>query len=165
MVIVRFIQLCVTYLKHKNELTVEERREILSYFHSRLPIFVSQVYRLLKYLKNVISGLSASQNFALASYIAPEVHDFMKLHFYGWMTSYFLFSPRIWLVQVNGALSIIWALAIECKNVTEQIIYSCRSQSPTGRSFSDTLLQKEIHKLKNFHEKLLLAVMFLSHKK
>ena len=68
-------------------------------------------------------------------------------------------------MQVNGALSIIWALAIECKNITEQIIYSCRSQSPTGRSFSDTLLQKEILKLKNFHEKLLLAVMFLSHKK
>jgi len=73
MVVVRFIQLCVTYLKHKNKLTVEERKEIVSYFHSRLPIFVSQVYRLLKYFKNVIGGLSASQNFVLASYIAPEV--------------------------------------------------------------------------------------------
>jgi len=138
MVVVHFIQLCVTYLKSKNELSADERREMLSYFRSRLPVFVSQVYRLLKYLKNVVGGLSASQNFVLASYIAPEV---------------------------NGALSIIWALAIECKNITEQIIYSCRSQSPTGHSFSDTLLEKEIHKLKNFHEKLLLAVMFLSHKK
>ena len=73
MVVVHFIQLCVTYLKSKNELSADERREMLSYFRSRLPVFVSQVYRLLKYLKNVVGGLSASQNFVLASYIAPEV--------------------------------------------------------------------------------------------
>ena len=84
MVVVRFIQLCVTYLKHKNELTADERKEMLSYFHSRLPIFVSQVYRLLKYFKNVIGGLSASQNFVLASYIAPEVHKFVKLLLHDW---------------------------------------------------------------------------------
>jgi len=67
--------------------------------------------------------------------------------------------------QVDGALSIIWALAIECKNITEQIIYSLRGQTPSGHRIADTLLEKEILKLKDLHEKLLLAVVFLTHKK
>lgn len=66
---------------------------------------------------------------------------------------------------MDGALSIIWALAIECKNITEQIIYSLRGQAPTGHRIADTLLEKEILKLKDLHEKLLLAVVFLTHKK
>jgi hypothetical protein len=69
--------------------------------------------------------------------------------------------------QVDGCLSTIWAIAIECKNIAEQIIYSFRVQptQQTGYHISDTLLQREILKLKNVHEKLLLTVMFLSHKK
>ena len=73
LVVVRFVQLCVTFTKHKTDLSSEERREIVTYFRSRLPVFVSQVYRLLKCFRNLIGGLSASQNFVLASYIAPEV--------------------------------------------------------------------------------------------
>nr|CAH0099042.1 unnamed protein product [Daphnia galeata] len=138
LVVVRFVQLCVTFTKHKSDLSSEERREVVTYFRSRLPVFVSQVYRLLKCFRNLIGGLSASQNFVLASYIAPEV---------------------------EGALSVIWALAIECKNITEQIVISFRAQTLTGHCIADTLLDKEAHKLKNLHEKLLLAVKFLSHKK
>ena len=66
---------------------------------------------------------------------------------------------------MEGALSVIWALAIECKNITEQIVISFRAQTLTGHCIADTLLDKEAHKLKNLHEKLLLAVKFLSHKK
>jgi hypothetical protein len=73
LVVVRFVHLCVTYVKQKNELTAEERQEVLSYFMSRLPVLASQVYRLLKCFKSVMAGLSASQNFDLANYIAPEV--------------------------------------------------------------------------------------------
>ena len=40
-----------------------------------------------------------------------------------------------------------------------------RSQALTGHRIADTLLEKELLKLKNLHEKLVLAVMFLSHKK
>ncbi|KAK4022489.1 uncharacterized protein LOC116919472 [Daphnia magna] len=138
LVVVRFVQLCVTFTKHKTDFSSEERREIVTFFRSRLPIFVSQVYRLLKCFRNLIGGLSASQNFVLASYIAPEV---------------------------EGALSVIWALAVECKNITEQIVFSFRAQTLTGHCIADTLLDKEAHKLKNLHEKLLLAVKFLSHKK
>lgn len=70
---IRFIQLCVTFTRHKSDLTSEERREVVTYFRARLPIFVSQIYRLLKCFRNVIGSLSASQTFVLASYIAPEV--------------------------------------------------------------------------------------------
>ena len=66
---------------------------------------------------------------------------------------------------MDGALTVIWALAIECKNITDQIGYSFRAQTLTGHCIADTLLDKEAHKLKNLHEKLLLAVKFLSHKK
>lgn len=66
---------------------------------------------------------------------------------------------------MDGALTVIWSLAIECKNITEQIIYSFRAQTATGHRIADTLLEKEAQKLKNLHEKLLLAIMFLSHKK
>lgn len=66
---------------------------------------------------------------------------------------------------MDGALTVIWSLAIECKNLTEQIIYSFRSLAPTGHRMADSLLDKETLKLKNLHEKLMLAVMFLSHKK
>ena len=66
---------------------------------------------------------------------------------------------------MDGALTVIWALAIECKNITDQIVYSFRAQTLTGHCIADTLLDKEAHKLKNLHEKLLLAVKFLSHKK
>ena len=62
-------------------------------------------------------------------------------------------------------MTVIWALAIECKNITDQIVYSFRAQTLTGHCIADTLLDKEAHKLKNLHEKLLLAVKFLSHKK
>lgn len=71
--IIRFVQLCVAFTKHKKDLEPEERREVVSYFRSRLPVFVSQVYRLLKCFRDLIGGLSPSQNFVLASYIAPEV--------------------------------------------------------------------------------------------
>lgn len=73
LVVVRFVQLCVTFTQHKNNLTAEERREVVTYFRSKLPSFVSQVYRLLKCFRNVIGGLTASQSFVLASYVAPEV--------------------------------------------------------------------------------------------
>ncbi|XP_057367021.1 LOW QUALITY PROTEIN: uncharacterized protein LOC130688040 [Daphnia carinata] len=138
LVVVRFVQLCVTFTKHKTDFSSEERREIVTFFRSRLPIFVSQVYRLLKCFRNLIGGLSASQNFVLASYIAPEV---------------------------EGALSVIWALAVECLNITEQIVLFFPIETYTGHLIADTLLDKEAHKLKNLHEKLLLAVKFLSHKK
>lgn len=143
------------------DLASEERREVVSYFRSRLPIFVSQVYRLLKCFRNLIGGLSASQNFVLASYIAPEVYFF----FISLLDNYRRNSNYIISFQVDGALSVIWALAIECKSIAEQIIYSFRAQTLTGHCIADTLLDKEAHKLKNLHEKLLLAVKFLSHKK
>lgn len=73
MVVIRFVQLCVAFTRHKIDLASEERREVVTYFRSRLPVFISQVYRLLKCFRNLIGGLSASQNFVLANYIAPEV--------------------------------------------------------------------------------------------
>lgn len=75
----RFVQLCVIFTKHRTDLTPEERKEVVTFFRSRLPVFVSQVYRLLKCFRNVIGGLSASQNFVLANYIVPEVFLFSFL--------------------------------------------------------------------------------------
>ncbi len=92
LVVIRFVQLCVTFTKHKTDLSSEERREVMTYFRSRLPVFVSQVYRLLKCFRNLIGGLSASQNFVLASYIAPEV----CINFLSWSLPLF-FDSKVFI--------------------------------------------------------------------
>ena len=71
--VMRFVQLCVAYERHKEKLSADERQEVLEYFRSCLPVFALQIYRLLKCLKGVFENLSPSQNFALASSISPDV--------------------------------------------------------------------------------------------
>lgn len=70
---VKLLLLCDLFTKHKAELSREERHEIIRYAKSRLPIFMSQLHRLLQGVKSTFSSMSPSQRQEVATYLVPEV--------------------------------------------------------------------------------------------
>lgn len=70
----KFLLLCDLFTKRKNELSREERHEIIRYARSRLPIFMSQLHRFLQAVKVTFSNMSATQRHEVATYLVPEVY-------------------------------------------------------------------------------------------
>lgn len=70
---VKLLLLCDLFTQRKNELSREERHEIIRYAKSRLPIFLTQLHRFLQALKNTFCSMSASQRHEVAAYLVPEV--------------------------------------------------------------------------------------------
>lgn len=69
----KLLLLCDLFTKRRNELSREERHEIIRYAKSRLPIFLMQLQRFLQALKNTFSSMSAAQRLEVATFLVPEV--------------------------------------------------------------------------------------------
>lgn len=70
----KLVLLCELFSKRKSELSREERHEVVRYAKSRLPVFLSQLCRLLHGVKATFSAMSSSQRHELATYLVPEVN-------------------------------------------------------------------------------------------
>lgn len=70
---IKLVLLCDLFTKRKNELSKEERHEIIRYAKSRLPIFLLQLQRFLEALKNTFGLMSAAQRLEIATFLVPEV--------------------------------------------------------------------------------------------
>jgi hypothetical protein len=76
--VAKLVLLCELFSKRKSELSREERHEVVRYAKSRLPVFLSQLCRLLHGVKATFSAMSSSQRHELATYLVPEVGEFSK---------------------------------------------------------------------------------------
>ncbi|KFM67593.1 hypothetical protein X975_00360, partial [Stegodyphus mimosarum] len=64
---VKMLILCDLFTKRKNELSRDERHEIIKYCKSRLPVFMNQLYKLLDVIKISFGNLSAAERMDIAS--------------------------------------------------------------------------------------------------
>lgn len=71
---VKLLLLCDLFTKRKNELTREERHEIIRYAKSRIPIFLTQLQKFLQALKNTFGSMTVSQRSEVAAFLVPEVY-------------------------------------------------------------------------------------------
>ncbi|GLV35944.1 uncharacterized protein CBL_09838 [Carabus blaptoides fortunei] len=144
----KLLLLCDLFAKRKNELSREERHEIIRYARSRLPIFMSQLHRFLQAVKATFSNMSATQRQEVATYLIPEI---------------------------EVILDTISMLVVEVKSALEQIIQvlspgeSCRTKSGVGdilgKSLRNVLHIRELTKLRNFHGHITCSLGLLLHKK
>ncbi|XP_035231149.1 uncharacterized protein LOC118203015, partial [Stegodyphus dumicola] len=153
---VKMLILCDLFTKRKNELSREERHEIIKYCKSRLPIFMNQLYKLLDVIKISFGNLSAAERMDIASYFVPEI---------------------------ESALDLVFDFVTETKSALEQIINVSSTNSDKncpsfvekfkkgsvgealGRSLKNALHMRELMKLRSFHERATVSFMNLMHKK
>jgi hypothetical protein len=144
----KLLLLCDLFTKRKNELTREERHEIICYAKSRLPIFLMQLQRFLQALKVTFSSMSVAQRFEVATFLVPEIEIILD-------------TVSTLFVQVEKALQQI----IQVLSPND----SSRSKSGVGdmlgKSLRNVLHIRELTKLRNFHEHLTCSLGLLIHKK
>lgn len=70
----KLLLLCDLFTKRKNELSREERHEIIRYAKSRLPIFMTQLQKFLHAVKVTFSSMTAQHRNEVAEYLVPEVN-------------------------------------------------------------------------------------------
>ncbi|XP_074026270.1 uncharacterized protein isoform X2 [Leptinotarsa decemlineata] len=69
----KLLLLCDVFSKRKKELTRYERHEIIRYAKSRFPVFLTQLTRFTKVLKNTLNSLSPAQRMDIATFLVPEI--------------------------------------------------------------------------------------------
>ncbi|XP_054713392.1 uncharacterized protein LOC129222828 [Uloborus diversus] len=154
---VKMLILCDLFSKRKNELSRDERHEIIKYCKSRLPIFMNQLYRLLDVIKISFSNLSAIERMEIASYFVPEIEDTLD--------SMFKF-----VTETKSALEQI--ISISSSNNSDKNFSSFADRwkkgsvgEALGKSLKNALHMRELMKLRSFHERVTVSFLTLMHKK
>ncbi|KAJ8937023.1 hypothetical protein NQ314_012105 [Rhamnusium bicolor] len=143
-----YYSFAIYLLKRKNELSRNERHEIIRYAKSRLPILLTQLTKFLQALKNTFSSMSPSQRIEIANFLVPEIEVILD-------------TVSMLIVHVDEAL--------------QQIIQGLFMPGPTkcksnvGDMLSKTLRNllhiRELTKLNTFHEHITCSLGLLVHKK
>ncbi|KAJ8954724.1 hypothetical protein NQ318_011417 [Aromia moschata] len=145
---VKLLLLCDLFTKRKNELSKNERHEIIRYAKSRLPIFLTQLTQFLQALKNTFSSMTPAQRVEIAIFLVPEI---------------------------EVILDTISMLIVHVEKVLQQIIQglftpdSAKCKSNMGDMLTKTLRNllhiRELTKLNTFHEHITCSLGLLVHKK
>ncbi|KYB25250.1 uncharacterized protein LOC100141518 [Tribolium castaneum] len=145
---VKLLLLCDLFTKRKNELSREERHEIIRYAKSRLPIFLMQLQRFLQALKNTFSSMSAAQRLEVATFLVPEIEIILD-------------TVSTLIVQVEKALTQI----IQVLSPNDSSKNKSGVGEMLGKSLRNVLHIRELTKLENFHEHITCSLGLLLHKK
>lgn len=144
----KLLLLCDLFTKRKNELTREERHEIILYAKSRMPVFMSQIARFLHALKSTFSSMTSYQRQEVATYLVPEIEII---------------------------LDTLSMLTVEIEKALQQIIHvlssheSVKAKSGVGDMFGKSLRNvlhiRELTKIKYFHEHITCSLRLLLRRK
>lgn len=151
----KLLILCDLFSRRKNELSREERHEIIKYCKSRLPIFMNQLHKLLDVIKQSFGNLKAGERQEIASYLVPEIEATLD--------SMFQF-----VMEIKSALEQI--INTSSSNADKSCAYMEKTKKGSvgeafGRSLKNALHMRELVKLRSFHEKVTVSIRNLMHKK
>ncbi|XP_067143399.1 uncharacterized protein [Centruroides vittatus] len=156
----KLLILCDLFSQRKNELSREERHEIIKYCKSRyinfrLPVFMNQLHKLLDVIKQSFGNLKAGERQEIASYLVPEIEATLD--------SLFQF-----VMEIKSALEQI--INTSSSNADKSCSYMEKSKKGSvgeafGRSLKNALHMRELVKLRSFHEKVTVSIRNLMHKK
>nr|XP_006812477.1 PREDICTED: uncharacterized protein LOC100370394 [Saccoglossus kowalevskii] len=143
----KFLTLCDLFSRRKGEFSREERHEIIKYARTRLPVFLSQLSRLLEVCRQQFSQhLTPSQRQEIAIYLIPEIETSLD------MLSKIVIDARTAIEQV-----------ITASNTLEK--QKKHKGDALGRTIRNALHMKELVKLRKFHERTTTEFMNLLHKR
>lgn len=145
---IKLLLLCDLFTKRKNELTREERHEIIRYAKSRIPIFLTQLQKFLQALRNTFGSMSAAQRTEVASFLVPEIEIILE-------TVSFL------IVHIERGLQQL----IQVLTPNETTKTKSGVGDMLGKSLRNVLHIRELTKLKYFHEHITCTLVLLLHKK
>ncbi|KAK4876099.1 hypothetical protein RN001_012521 [Aquatica leii] len=144
----KLLLLCDLFTKRKNELSREERHEIIRYAKSRLPIFMTQLHKFLHAVKNTFSSMTALQRNEVATYLVPEIEVILD-------------TVSTLIVEVEKALHQI----IQVLSPHDDTRRKSGVGDMLGKSLRNVLHIRELTKLRNFHEHITCSLGLLLHKK
>lgn len=138
----KLLILCDLFARRKNELSRVERREIVKYAKSRLPIFMHQLHKFLEVTRQTFSDMPALQRQDIALYLVPQIETTLET------MSQFVNETKTSLEQI-----------INTSNPTNKVPNSDRpGKKPVkevlGKSLRHVLHVRELMKLRNFHDKI-----------
>ncbi|KAF2897714.1 hypothetical protein ILUMI_08461 [Ignelater luminosus] len=144
----KLLLLCDLFTKRKNELSREERHEIIRYAKSRLPIFMTQLHKFLQAVKSTFSSMTALQRNEVATYLVPEIEVILD-------------TVSTLIVEVEKALHQI----IQVLSPHDDARRKSGVGDMLGKSLRNVLHIRELTKLRNFHEHITCSLGLLLHKK
>ncbi|KAH9519989.1 hypothetical protein Btru_071420 [Bulinus truncatus] len=150
----KLIIMCDLFSKRKNELSREERYEIMKYVKSRIPIFMKQLLTLLTTIKVHLQALSQNQRTDIANYLVPEMETILDT------MSRFASETKAALEQ-----------AISTSNVVDEKGEKPEKSKKGGigdalsRTLKHALHLKELKKLRHFHERTTSSFLHLRQKR
>lgn len=144
----KLLLLCDLFTKRKNELSREERHEIIRYAKSRLPIFMTQLHKFLHAVKNTFGSMTALQRNEVATYLVPEIEVILD-------------TVSTLIVEVEKALQQI----IQVLSPHDEIRRKSGVGDMLGKSLRNVLHIRELTKLRNVHEHITCSLGLLLHKK
>ncbi|EEC04909.1 hypothetical protein IscW_ISCW004843 [Ixodes scapularis] len=174
----KLLLLCDLFSRHKHQLSREERRDLIKYCVSRLPIFMNQLQKLLEAVKRSFGNLSFTERTVIAAYVVPELFAGMEIE-----TERRWHDAKRWPAQIESSLDSLFQLIAEAKCALDLIISrmsndkGCSASAASdsegkatvgqvlNRSLRNSLNVRELVKLRSFYEKVFVTFISLMRKK
>ncbi|CAN8003004.1 unnamed protein product, partial [Ixodes hexagonus] len=175
----KLLLLCDLFSRHKHQLSREERRDLIKYCVSRLPIFMNQLQKLLEAVKRSFGNLSFTERTVIAAYVVPELFTMSSLPHY-----ILKYAPNgCTLAQIESSLDSLFQLIAEAKCALDLIISRMSNDKGSSasvatdsearatvgqvlnQSLRNSLNVRELVKLRSFYEKVFVTFISLMRKK
>eukprot|EP00058_Branchiostoma_floridae_P010098 XP_002595586.1 hypothetical protein BRAFLDRAFT_117505 [Branchiostoma floridae] len=144
----KVLLMCDIFNKRKWELSRQERHDIIKYAHSRLPIFLEQLQKLLRVVRNQLGCLTTRNLQDIAVYLVPEIdQSFQQL------------SSVI--CDAKGAVE----QALTAANKDDHHKHKKNAGDFIGRTLKNALHMKELMKLRRVHDRITSGLMVLINKR
>ncbi|CAN8008051.1 unnamed protein product [Ixodes pacificus] len=152
----KLLLLCDLFSRHKHQLSREERRDLIKYCVSRLPIFMNQLQKLLEAVKRSFGNLSFTERTVIAAYVVPEIESSLDS----------LFQL---IAEAKCALDLIISRMSNDKGCSASAASDSEGKATVGqvlnRSLRNSLNVRELVKLRSFYEKVFVTFISLMRKK